>query len=106
MPHRQRVSEVAGDRPASFKTTVRPRDWEEVSVPAGSYRALRYEIDGEREASAQFFVRGGNTSRFKVNVWYSPDIQRIVKLEHRMWTDSATPYTDDTMELLEYRPPR
>ena len=100
------VPAVAGDRPPSFKTTVRPRDWEEVSVPAGSYRALRYEIDGEREASAQFFVRGGNTSRFKVNVWYSPDIQRIVKLEHRMWTDSATPYTDDTVELLEYRPPR
>jgi serine protease Do len=96
----------AGDTRLNFTTRVRPRDWEDVTVPAGSYRALRYEIDGDREASASGFVRAGATTRFKVNVWYAPDVQRIVKVEHKAWTNSATPYTDDSVELLEYRPPR
>jgi hypothetical protein len=95
-----------GDTRLSYKTTARAHDWEDVTVPAGSYRALRYEIDGERNAGGQFFARLGSTSRFKVNVWYSPDIQRIVKLEHKTWTNSATPYSDDSVELLEFRPPR
>ena len=95
-----------GDTRLNFTTRVRPRDWEDVTVPAGSYRALRYEIDGDREASGSGFVRAGATTRFKVNVWYAPDIQRIVKVEHKAWTNSAMPYTDDSVELLEYRPPR
>jgi hypothetical protein len=96
------------DARAGYGTKVRPRDWEDVTVPAGSYRALRYEIDGTREHSAGgvLFIPPGTVTRFKINVWYSPDIQRVVKVEHKAWTNSATPYTDDSMELLEYRPPR
>jgi hypothetical protein len=41
-----------------------------------------------------------------VNVWYSPDIRRIVKLEHQAWTIFPSPYIDDEVELKEYRPPR
>lgn len=96
----------AGER-ISFKTTTRTHDWEDITVPAGSYRALRYEVSGSREGSAATsFVRSGTTTRFQIQVWYAPDIQRIVKAEHKAWTQSAEPYTDDTFELLEYRPPR
>jgi serine protease Do len=97
----------AGER-GGFRTRSRAHDWEEVSVPSGSYRALRYEFEGEREegTAATSFVRSGSITRFKMNVWYAPDIQRIVKLEHKMWSKSADPISEETMELLEYRPPR
>jgi len=97
----------AGER-GGFKTRARAHDWEEVTVPAGTYRALRYVLDGDREGgtAGTSFVRSGSTTRFAMSVWYAPDIQRIVKLEHKTWTNSATPYSEDTMELLEYRPPR
>jgi hypothetical protein len=96
----------AGDAKTEFKTRARSHDWQDVTVPAGTYRALRYEIDGTRDAIPWAQSRLAATSRFKVNVWYAPDIQRIVKVEHKAWTNSSTPYTDDSVELLEYRPPR
>ena len=80
------------------------RDWEEVTVPAGSYRALRLEVDGRREGMTQIPGRSTST-RYKMVVWYAPDIQRFVKLQHQTWA-SAAPFSDDSFELIEYRPPR
>jgi hypothetical protein len=39
-------------------------------------------------------------------VWYAPDIQRFVKLQHQTWASVAAPFSDDSFELIEYRPPR
>jgi hypothetical protein len=80
-------------------------EWEEVTVPAGTYRALRYEIEGTR------FPRpvGNGTVRaisdFKLKVWYAPDIGRMVKLEHQTFS-SSLPEGSDLVELVEYRPPQ
>jgi hypothetical protein len=41
-----------------------------------------------------------------MDVWYAPDIGRIVKLQHKAWALAAAPFNDDAVELLEYRPPR
>jgi hypothetical protein len=105
---------VAGGYPAD--TVIRPggptprwvtkvvlRDWEDVKVPAGSYRALHYEVNGKKDVRPTMSTM---LTEFKVNVWYSPDIRRIVKLEHQAWTYAPSPYTNDDVELLEYRPPR
>jgi hypothetical protein len=97
----------ASGRAVSYKWRTRPHDWEDVVVPAGTYRALRYEIDADREdVGSVYLPRGDATTRLKLNVWYSPEVQRIVKLEHKVWTNAAAPYSDDAIELLEYRPPR
>lgn len=100
----------AGDaKSLAYKTRMRAGDWEEVTVPAGTYRALRYEVSGTREGQTS---TGGSplnrsaVTRFKVDVWYAPDIGRIVKLQHKAWTFAAAPFNDDAVELLEYRPPR
>jgi Trypsin-like peptidase domain len=96
-------------RPAPFRsewiTSVQPRDWEEVSVPAGKYRALRYEVKGKRGTPPMSGI-GTPLTEFRVNVWYAPDVRRIVKLEHQSWTYNPSPYVDDQVELIEYRPPR
>jgi len=91
-----------------WRTNVKVHDWEEVAVPAGRYRALRFEIDGERDRPV--VANSAVAGRFRINVWYAPDVKRMVKLEHQTWSaafaSSGTPNGDDAVELVEYRPPR
>ncbi|HEX4928134.1 MAG TPA: hypothetical protein VFV74_09055 [Burkholderiales bacterium] len=84
---------------------VVPHEWEEVQVPAARYRALHYEVLGKKDRQP---VSGMSLffTEFKLNVWYAPEIRRIVKLEHQLWTSNPVPYADDEVELMEYRPPR
>ena len=65
---------------------------------------VRLEVDGQRDGIPNVLVRS-IAMRYKVVVWYAPDIQRFVKLQHQTWSSSA-PYSEDTFELIEYRPPR
>jgi hypothetical protein len=93
-----------GDIQSGWIMTTYPGDWEDVTVPAGTYRALRYEAQGARERPPLVGVRS-YTLKFRVTVWYSPDIKRIVKLQHQTWGSAAAPHGDDSIELVEYRPP-
>lgn len=80
--------------------------WEQVTVPAGTYKALRVRITGQRSAPI-----GGRTAfagRFEMSVWYAPDVNRTVRQEHRVWTaDGISPVlaAEEVLELLAYRPP-
>jgi hypothetical protein len=81
-------------------------DWEEIKVPAGSFRALRVEVSGRRIRGVS--TRTPEAGRFKMTVWYAPDVKRIVRLEHRTWAaDPSSPRqtVEDVVELLSYRPP-
>ena len=68
---------------SAWVTTTAVQDWEEVSVPAGTFRALRVEVSGRRAIPA--FTQYGHTGKFKIIAWYSPDVERLVKLEHWGW---------------------
>lgn len=87
-----------------WRIDVRPGDWEDVAVPAGKYRALRYTIEGERVGSGTRAFLRTMVRRFSVNVWYAPEVRRIVKLQHQMFDRAAI--GDGSAELIEYRPPR
>jgi hypothetical protein len=91
---------------ADWVTSVVPHDWEEVTVPAGTYRALRYEISAKRSSMPMSGAGTQQLTEFKMNVWYSPDVRRMVKLEHVVWAFNPSPYVNDEVELVEYRPPR
>ncbi len=90
---------------ADWVTSVVPHDWEEVTVPAGTYRALRYEINAKRASAAMSGAGSQQLTEFKMNVWYSPDVRRMVKLEHQVWAFNPSPYANDEVELVEYRAP-
>jgi hypothetical protein len=80
--------------------------WEQVTVPAGTFRALRVRVTGQRSAPI-----GGRTAfagRFEMSAWYAPDVNRVVRQEHRVWTaDGISPVlaVDEVLELTSYRPP-
>ncbi len=72
--------------------------WEEVIVPAGTYRALKLEGYGP-------YVRldqpGSGWSRF--GYWYVPEVKRFVKQTWETGTGAPTsPDTNLVIELLEF----
>ena len=84
------------------KATI--QGWEQVAVPAGTFRALRVDVTGRR--SAPIGGRSSFSGTFKMSVWYAQDVRRIVRLEQKVWTaDGISPMlgADEVLELLSYR---
>lgn len=73
--------------------TVEVIGWEDIQVPAGTFRALRIATDGTvRRLGAE---RG---ARFESTFWYVPEVKRWVKLSYKF-----TPGNSGGEELLEYK---
>lgn len=83
-------------------TASAPPVWEQATVPAGTFRALRFVIRGHREIPPFSPI---SVYRFEISVWYAPDVKRYVRLEHKTWLNQSKPDGDDVVELVEYRPP-
>jgi S1-C subfamily serine protease len=83
------------------------QDWEKITVPAGTFKALRVEVTGRRESppGGQGFVTG----EFLITAWYAPEVKRFVRLEHRVksgaFSSRGQVVGEDVVELLAYRPP-
>ena len=80
---------------------AKPPIWEQVTVPAGTFRALRLEIGGRRERPP---FSPTVTRRFLVRVWYAPEVQRYVRLEHKVWVPGRQ-NSDVVVELMKFSPP-
>lgn len=86
----------AGD---PFRVRVETMEREDVQVPAGSFKALRVDVSGDRHVS-----RGRRAIvRFRYTAWYAPGIRRYVKARHQQWDRAGALTTDEVLQLLEYR---
>jgi hypothetical protein len=90
---------TAGD--SDWVTQAAPPEWERVTVPAGTFKALRLEISGRRKISPFSPIA---VYRFSIIVWYAPEVKRYVKLEHKTWLSEKRQYGDEVVELVEFRP--
>lgn len=72
---------------------------EEVSVPAGTFRALRVDISG-----ANFSGLVGQAVSFKYTAWYAPEVKRYVMLRHQSWSRQGALVGDEVVKLIEYKP--
>jgi hypothetical protein len=68
-------------------------DWEEVTVPAGTFHALRAEVN------SRFFGRGGMADEATLIYWYAPQVNRFVKFDYRSNYEGAF-----VAELVKYQP--
>jgi len=84
---------TVGDAP----WTARVRGWENITVPAGTFRALRIELENSCYYNA---VDAGMCSQTDV-VWYSPLVKRHIRLERRAFKG---PYVGRDIEevLISY----
>ena len=82
------------------------QDWEQVTVPAGTFRALRIDIDGTRERPN--YTNAPHAGRFRITAWYAPEVKRYVRLEHKNWSGSIAGAGQqsghEVVELLKYAP--
>ena len=86
-----------------WKYTVKVGGWEEVKVPAGTFRALRVEVEGSRGKDPDPFWWPKQAARFQHTIWYAPEAQRYVKSRHRAWAMTDSLFADDAIELVELR---
>jgi hypothetical protein len=69
-----------GGREVTVRQEARAERWEQVQVPAGSFRALRISHRGEyhsTEAGASW------SGQIRETYWYAPAVKRVVRTEYR-----------------------
>lgn len=84
----------------AWDTQVNASLWEQVTVPAGSFRALHLEITGEATVEQTGMFR---PQRYVMDVWYAPDVKRYVKLEHKVWR-AGNVIDHDEIDLVSFSP--
>lgn len=77
--------------------------WEEISVPAGRFRALKVEVEGNRGKDPDPFWWPKQAMRFVHTIWYAPEAGRYVKARHQAWAMTGNLFADDGVELVERR---
>jgi len=74
--------------------------WEEVKVPAGTFRALKI-------SSLTWYRRvdsgGSGGGRSVFNYWYAPEVKRLIKSETLETGNNNVVYQDNTFELVSYK---
>lgn len=84
----------------SWYTQGRVVGWESVSVPAGSFKALRVEVNSSRAARAN---SAQEPQRIQYVAWYASDAKRTVKHVRTVYTSSGSKLDEETYELVKYR---
>jgi len=74
---------------------------ESVSVPAGTFAALRVELNSNRNAGASSAAQTA-PARIRYVIWYSPDAKRTVKHVRTVFRTDGTRIAEDTYELVKY----
>ena len=73
---------------------------EDVSVPAGRFRATKLVLNGQRSATQ------GTVSAFEMTVWYAPEVKRYVKMTYNSYIpfrgmgNSNDPWQRELYELV------
>lgn len=74
--------------------------WDQVTVSAGSFRALQLRIAGSRVTTTRF-PNPNIVERFEFTVWYAPEVNRYVKLVHQQWGRANNGLLNEQVELIE-----
>jgi hypothetical protein len=76
---------------------------EQITVPAGTFKATRIDVAGTRSAPAGFLMHMAyESTRFQFKAWYAPEVRRYVKLQHETWALRGDWSGEQTVELLSY----
>jgi hypothetical protein len=87
-----------------YVITSSDADWDQAEVPAGSFRALRISVQGQRELPPAVGSQSQTIpKRFVYTVWYAPDVKRSVRLRYQVWSSTGLLISDEQVDLLEYK---
>jgi hypothetical protein len=74
---------------------------ETVTVPAGSFKAIRVELSGALLGAPRTAAQ--QVTAFNQRIWYAPQVKRVVKYERSSFDQAGTPMDRDRYELLDYQ---
>lgn len=74
--------------------------WEQVTVPAGTFTALKITREGFYKATTNL---GSGTGKMKVTVWYVPELKEKAKVEYEDTDWSGRPSSRVITELTGYQ---
>lgn len=90
----------------AFRIRTKLVGQEKITVPAGTFDAMRIEITGQNivlaPATIQWSLRAVTTVSFDHVVWFVPEIRRVVRVEHRSSSGTGSRLDDDTLELVSF----
>jgi hypothetical protein len=76
---------------------------EQVSVPAGVFKATRIDVIGTRTAPPGPVAHlAYESTRFQFKIWYAAEARRYLKLQHETWGLRGDWSGEQTVELLDY----
>jgi len=86
-----------------WRVSARAIGWERISLPRGTWRALRVVLEGRRTLPPGNL---GGANRFSMTTWYAPESRRTIRSEHKVWNAAERQVGHDVIELISYqRPP-
>ena len=88
---------------SNWYTHGRAGNWDSVSVPAGTFKAIRVEINSNRPATGSSAMRDKEPTRILQVIWYAPEAKRAVKLVRTVYGATGDRVNEDTYELVKYR---
>jgi hypothetical protein len=75
--------------------------WDSVSVPAGTFKALRVELNSARQARTGTAIP--EPQRVQYLIWYAPEAKRTIKHVGTVWAANGARLDQLTYELVKYR---
>jgi serine protease Do len=87
-----------GNQSNPWKVTAQQLGWSEVTVPAGTFRALQVEFRGARAFNT--VIAGDGVGRFVYRIWYAPEVGRYIKAQHESWLMNGSASSNEVVELF------
>ena len=75
------------------------RGLEDVTVPAGTFRALKVELRAWRSAQGR---RDVAPLTARMSLWYAPEVKRVVLIEYASWDRRGMPWDRERTELVSF----
>jgi uncharacterized caspase-like protein len=84
----------------SFQIKAKLRGQEKITVPAGTFDALRVDIAGEnvKHMNTEFLV----PTKFTHSLWFAPELRRVVKFAYKSVSSRNTRLDDESSELVSF----
>lgn len=86
-----------------WRVSGRAVGWESVTVPAGTFRALKVTMKGSREIEFRDPRLGQHDGvNFEYTAWHAEETRRIVRMQRRMFSASNVVVADESLELVNH----
>jgi hypothetical protein len=98
-----KIPEEADPFFTGWYTEAKVIGWERVTVPAGSFNAIRVDVQSARRGTGNPAMASAELARIFQSIWFVPEVKRPVKEVRTTYAVGGNRLDQDTYDLVEYR---